>query len=100
MEEILTALGAKIEVTGSDSPNYTFRLSCKTEEDWNDWLQNFSMLSNTSWNFGKSFPHPVKYSYRRIYVCHHNQIQRRQKTQRPVKIHTGYVLVLAFSSFN
>ena len=31
--------------------------SAKTDDEWKNWLANFSISTNNSWNLRKSFPH-------------------------------------------
>jgi hypothetical protein len=45
-------------------------------EDWQDWLQDFQLKSNSAWIVCKTFPSCSRATFRKDYVCQHSNFNK------------------------
>ena len=52
------------------------RAPVKNEKDWQDWLQDFQLKSNSAWIVRNTFPSCSRATFRKDYVCQHSNFNK------------------------
>jgi len=52
------------------------RAPVKNEKDWQDWLQDFQLKSNSAWIVRNTFPSCSRATFRKDYVCQHSNFSK------------------------
>jgi hypothetical protein len=48
----------------------------KDEKEWQDWLQDFQLKSNSAWIVRNKFPSCSRTTFRKDYVCQHSDFNK------------------------
>jgi hypothetical protein len=97
LEQILSSIGLKfviIDCKCRDEENFSVDL--KTEklpaageykEQCNEWVNRFSMATNTQWITRNTHPNPTrKHEYSKLFVCQHSSFNKAgSSVQRPLQ---------------
>jgi hypothetical protein len=70
MECNIEEIGGQI-VEPSNGKN-VIRAPIKDEKEWQDWLQDFQLKSNSAWIARNTFPSCSRATFRKGYVCQHS----------------------------
>jgi len=52
------------------------RVPVKDEKEWQDWLQDFQLQSNSAWTVRYTFPSCSRATLRKNYVCQHSDFNK------------------------
>jgi coenzyme F420-reducing hydrogenase alpha subunit len=65
--------GQIIESTNEEN---VIRTLVKDEKEWQDWLQDFQLKSNSAWILRNTFPSRSRATFRKDYVCQHSYFNK------------------------
>ena len=68
IENILATINDTI-LESENEETIIFRSTLTTETEWKRWLSQFSDISNTNCNVRQTYPHAMRYSFRKVYKC-------------------------------
>jgi hypothetical protein len=58
------------------------RAPVKGEKEWQDWLQDFQLKSNSAWIVRNMFPSCSRATFRKDYVCHHSDFNKAVRSSK------------------
>jgi len=58
------------------SGKIVIRVPVKDEKEWQDWLQDFQLKSNSTWIVRNTFPSCSRATFRKDYVCQHSDFNK------------------------
>ena len=81
------------QIVESSNGKTVIRAAVKDEKEWQDWLQDFQLKSNSVWTVRNTFPSCSRATFRKDYVCQRSDInkavhssKRSKKAKLSVKI--------------
>jgi len=74
MECNVEEIGGRI--VESSNGKIVIRASVKDGKEWQDWLQDFQLKSNTAWIVRNTFPSCSRATFRKDYVCQHSDFNK------------------------
>jgi hypothetical protein len=73
------------EIVECSSARTVIRAPVKDEKEWNDWLQDFQLKSNSVWIVRNTFPSCIRATFRKDYVCQHSDYRKAVSTSKRSK---------------
>jgi hypothetical protein len=64
------------QIVESGSVKIVITAPVKDEKEWQDWLQDFQLKSNSAWIVRNRFPSCSKATFRKDYICHHSDFNK------------------------
>ena len=65
------------QIVESRNGNFVIRARIKDEKEWQDWLQDFPLKSNSAWIALNTFPSCSRATFRKdYYVCQHSDFNK------------------------
>ena len=60
------------QIVGSSNRKIGIRAPVRDEKDWQNWLQDFQLKSNSAWIVRSKFPSCSRATFRKDYICQHS----------------------------
>jgi len=73
------------QIVESSSGKTVIRAPVKDEKEWQDWLQDFQLKSNSAWIVSNMFPPCRRATFRRDYVCQHSDFNKAVHSSKQSK---------------
>jgi hypothetical protein len=73
------------EIVECSSARTVIRAPVKDEKEWQDWLQDFQLKSNTAWIVRNTFPSCIRAIFRKDYVCQHSDFNKAVRSSKRSK---------------
>jgi len=64
------------QIVESSNGKYVFRAPVKDENEWQDWLPDFQLKSNSAWIVRKTLPSRSRATLRKDCVCQHSDFNK------------------------
>jgi len=74
MESTIREIGGQI--VECSNGKIVITAAVKGEKEWQDWLQDFQLKSNSAWTVRNTFPSCNRATFRKDYVCQHSDYNK------------------------
>ena len=64
------------QIVESSNGKIVIRAPVKDEKEWQEWLQDFQLKSNSGWIVRNTFPSCSRATFRKDYVCQHSYFNK------------------------
>jgi hypothetical protein len=73
------------QIVESSSTKIVIRAPVKDEKEWQDWLQDFQLKSNSAWTVRNTFPSCSRATFRKDCVCQHSDFNKAVRSSKRSK---------------